>query len=185
MATMSKRPQKQSNETDRRLIFLRHAKSAWPEGVADKERPLATRGSKAASLMGDYMAREGLVPDLALISTARRTEETWALVREKLPRDVEARNFAGLYAAPATTILDILAQVEPGCRSVLIIGHNPGIEQLALTLVGTGNADARQAMAEKYPTAGLAVIDFDAADWQSIGKGSGRLERFVTPRSLE
>lgn len=182
---MSKRPQKPSNEINRRLILLRHAKSAWPEGVTDKERPLATRGSKAASLMGEYMVREGLIPDLALVSTARRTQETWALVRKKLPDRVEVHDLDALYEASTTTILEVLAGVEPGFRSVLIIGHNPGIGQLALVLSASGEAHALANMMEKYPTAGLAVIDFDATNWQSIGEGSGRLERFVTPRSLE
>lgn len=185
MADMSKRPQKPSNEIIRRLILLRHAKSAWPEGVADKKRPLAARGAKAAPLIGEYMAREGLIPDLALVSTARRTQETWALVRKKLPGRVEARDLDALYEASTTKILEVLAGIEPGCRYVLIIGHNPGIEQLALLLAGAEDTDERRKLAEKFPTAGLAVIDFDATDWREIGKGSGRLERFVTPRSLE
>ncbi|MGK6313338.1 SixA phosphatase family protein [Neorhizobium sp. DT-125] len=182
---MSKRPQKRSDDPGRRLILLRHAKSAWPEGVADKERPLATRGRKAAPLIGDYMAREGLLPDLALVSPARRTRETWMLVRDELPGDGEVRDHAGVYEVSAMKILDILAQVEPVYRNVLIVGHNPGLQELALLLTGTGNADARRKMAEKFPTAGLAVIDFDAADWREISEGSGRLERFVTPRSLK
>lgn len=182
---MSKRPQKTSDKTGRRLMLLRHAKSAWPEGVADKDRPLAARGEKAAPLIGNYMAREGLHPDVALISPARRTQETWTLVRERLPGQVELREHAGIYEVSAMKILDILARVEPTYRSVLILGHNPGLQELALLLTDAENADARRRLAEKFPTAGLAVIDFGAADWQGIHEGSGGLERFVTPRSLE
>ncbi|MFB9949777.1 histidine phosphatase family protein [Rhizobium puerariae] len=181
---MSAKPKKK-DRAGRRLILLRHAKSAWPEGVADEERPLAPRGRKAAPLMGDYMARERLVPDLGLVSPARRTQETWALVRDKLPGRVDVRDHAGLYEASGAQILDVLAEVEAACRNLLIIGHNPGLQELALLLSDTGNADTRQKIAEKYPTAGLVVIDFDTADWQGVGEGSGRLERFVTPRSLE
>lgn len=174
-----------SRESGRRLMLLRHAKSAWPEGVPDKERPLATRGEKAAPLIGKYMTREGLVPDLVLVSPARRTQETWMLVRDELPGQVEARDHAGFYEVSAVKMLDALAHVEPRYRNLLIIGHNPGLQELALLLTDAGDADARRKVTEKFPTAGLAVIDFDAADWREIGEGSGRLERFVTPRSLE
>jgi len=166
-------------------MLLRHAKSAWPEGVPDRDRPLATRGRKAASLIGEYMAREGLVPDLVLVSPSRRTQETWMLVRDKLPGHVEARDHAGLYEVSAVKILDALAHVENACRTLLIIGHNPGLQELALLLTDAGDDGARRKMTGKFPTAGLAVIDFGAADWQEIGEGSGSLERFVTPRSLE
>lgn len=169
----------------RRLILLRHAKSAWPEGVADEERPLAPRGQKAAPIMGEYMAREKLVPDLVLVSPAKRTQETWSLIKNKLPTSLEVRDCAGIYEAAATDILKILNEIEPVHRTVLVIGHNPGLQELAQSLVKTGDPEALEEMAAKYPTAGLAVIDFDTEGWQGIGKATGRLEQFVTPRSLD
>lgn len=167
-----------------RLILLRHAKSAWPEGVADRRRPLSERGRRAAPAIGGYMKREGLLPELVLISTAERTQQTWALVKPELSYDPETRNLDAIYEAPAERLLATLGKIEPGYRCVAMIGHNPGMEDLAAMLVGGGDPQARQAMAEKYPTAGLAVIDFDCARWQDITPGAGRLERFVTPRSL-
>ncbi|WP_037081407.1 SixA phosphatase family protein [Neorhizobium vignae] len=173
------------NAQRRRLILLRHAKSAWPEGVAGEERPLAPRGRKAASIMAKYIAREKLVPDLVLVSPARRTQETWSLVKTKLPASPEVRDCAGIYEAAASDILEILNEIEPVHHTVLVIGHNPGLQELAQSLVKAGDTDALEKMAAKYPTAGLAVIDFDTEGWQGIGKATGRLERFVTPRSLD
>lgn len=181
---MSTKSKNKTGKHGRRLILLRHAKSAWPDGVADEERPLAERGRVAAALIGDYLKSERLTPDLALVSTARRTQETWALVRERLSRRPERRDVAELYAASAGEILRVLQAADPAFGTVLVLGHNPGMQELALALTGEGDAESRQRMAEKYPTAGLAVIDFPVAGWADVAPGGGRLERFVTPRSL-
>ncbi|GEO85855.1 MULTISPECIES: SixA phosphatase family protein [Alphaproteobacteria] len=167
-----------------RLLLLRHAKSAWPDGVADEERPLNARGRASASMVGDYLAREGLVPDLALVSSARRTRETWALVGECLPRTPKVRQEPGLYAASAEDMLGVLRRVEAIFPTVLILAHNPGTQDLALLLSGAGEKSQRREIGEKYPTAGLAVIDFGLDDWGKVGAGAGFLERFVTPRML-
>lgn len=168
----------------RRLILLRHAKSDWPDGVDDKKRPLADRGRKAASLMGDYLEREGLVPDLVLVSTAERTQQTWGRVKKAFSQAPEVRDADAIYEAPAETLMSVLKGVEPAFRVVMMIGHNPGMEDLAAKLIGGGDPEARRRISEKYPTGGLAVIDFTADTWQAIGSASGVLERFVTPRSL-
>ncbi|MBA4786072.1 MAG: histidine phosphatase family protein [Alphaproteobacteria bacterium] len=168
----------------RRLLLLRHAKSAWPEGVPDHERPLAERGEKAAPAMGNHMAREHLIPGLALVSDARRTQETWKLVKSRLPGAVEARVTPALYDASAAQMLEVLRKTDANTDTVLMIGHNPGLQELALMLVGEGHAQARDAMAEKYPTGALAVIDFAIGDWPSVEPGSGFLADFLTPRSL-
>lgn len=166
-------------------MLLRHAKSAWPEGLPDKERPLAERGLKAAPLMGDYMARQGLLPDLALVSTARRTQETWALLRSRLPKPVTARDCAEIYETSAADILELVASVDPACRNLLVVGHNPALQELALVLTRSSNSHARDKLAEKYPTAALAVLDFEMTDWDGLAPATGQLERFVTPRSLD
>ncbi len=170
----------------RRLILLRHAKSAWPEGVPDHERPLSDRGRKSALVIGGYMKREKLLPDLALVSPARRAQETWTLVREVLSGGIVERETPGIYEVPAGTLLTAIQSVEPGIRTLLMIGHNPGMEDLASMLATEGDVDAISRMTEKFPTAGLAVIDFDIEGWDSTGTGSGTgyLERFVTPRFL-
>ncbi|WP_349436245.1 histidine phosphatase family protein [Pararhizobium sp. A13] len=175
---------KKSLKPKRRLILLRHAKSAWPDGVADRERPLAERGRKAAPVIGAYMAREKLIPDLALVSPARRAQETWALVRDALSKKVAEREAPGVYEVSAERILDVIRTVEPGIRTLLVVGHNPGMEDAASLLVADGDADAMGRMKEKFPTAGLAVIDFDVDGWDEVAKGTGYLERFVAPRSV-
>ncbi|QKK27306.1 SixA phosphatase family protein [Rhizobium hidalgonense] len=167
-----------------RLIFLRHAKSVWPDGVADRERPLADRGRKAAPVIGAYMVREKLIPDLALVSPARRAQETWKLVRRTLSKKVSEVEAADIYEVSAERILDVIRAVEPGIRTLLIVGHNPGIENAASLIVADGNVDAMGRMREKFPTAGLAVIDLDLDGWDKIAVRTGYLERFVTPRSL-
>ncbi|MBP1858433.1 SixA phosphatase family protein [Rhizobium herbae] len=168
----------------RRLILLRHAKSAWPEGVADEERPLAERGRKSAPVIGTYMAREKLIPDLAIISPARRARETWEFVRDALSEKVPEHEAPDIYEVEAGRILEVIRTVKPGIRTLLMIGHNPGMEELASLLMQDGDQDAIDRMKEKFPTAGLAVIDFDVEGWDEVAAGAGTLERFVTPRLL-
>jgi phosphohistidine phosphatase len=168
----------------RRLILLRHAKSAWPPDVDDHDRPLAERGRKAAPLIGAYIAHEMLFPDLVLVSTARRAQETWRLVAKSLPAPPPRRDVPDLYAASAARMADILAKADPAIRTILLVGHNPGLEDFAQGLVGMGNSDARRRMSEKFSTGGLAVIAFEADSWKDISPGHGMLERFVTPRML-
>ncbi len=167
-----------------RLILLRHAKSAWPENVADHDRPLAKRGRQAALLIGAYMAREKLIPDLALVSPARRARETWDIVRKDLPKTITHRDAPGIYEVPVEAILEVIRAVEPGVRTLLLVGHNPGMEDLAALLAKTGEGEALERMAEKFPTGGLAVIDLAVEGWDAISAGTGFLERFVMPRSI-
>ncbi|MCF6368878.1 SixA phosphatase family protein [Rhizobium halophilum] len=182
---MAEHPTKEPFPRQRRLLLLRHVKSDWPEGVEDHERPLAERGLKAAPAMGNHMAREHLVPHLALVSDATRTQETWELVRKRLPGEIETRVTPELYDATAANMLQVLRRAEASADTVVIVGHNPGLQEVALLLVGDGKASARAAMAEKYPTGALAVIDFPAFDWKDIEPGSGYLAQFVAPRSLK
>jgi len=170
--------------TKRRLLLLRHAKSAWPENVPDHDRPLAGRGEKAAPLMGRYLAREKLIPDLVLVSSARRTQETWGLLAKKLPSAIAKRDAEDLYEASAAKIAAVVQTIDPKVRTLMLIGHNPGLQDLADGLIGEGDADARARIREKFPTAALAVIEFDADRWKDVRPRSGLLERFITPRSL-
>ena len=167
----------------RRLMLLRHAKSGWPGGVADIDRPLATRGRDAAPLVARHLADEGLVPDLVLVSPARRTLETWNLV-QAAAADAPMRTDPRIYEAPPGRLLEVAQEVGPEVRTLLMIGHNPGFEGLARLLVGHGDRYAFARLAQKYPTAGLAVIDFPVETWREVEPGTGRLDRFVTPASL-
>jgi phosphohistidine phosphatase len=168
----------------RRLMLLRHAKSAWPANTADRDRPLATRGREAAPVMGRYLAEELLLPDLVLISPAKRTAETWELVKPMLPEKPPTHYEPRIYEASRERLLKVVQETEPEIRTLLMIGHNPGFEELATKLSGHGDRYAAARMAQKYPTCGLAVIDFSIEDWRDLAAQGGRLDRFVTPASL-
>jgi phosphohistidine phosphatase len=166
----------------RRLILLRHAKAVIPMGL-DIDRTLAGPGREAAELMGTYLKDEQLFPDLALVSPAKRTRETWALVRRDLG-EVETRDEPLLYNASTEQLLALAQAVDPGIRTLLMVGHNPAFGELARILVGHGDRYAFARLAKSFPTGGLAVIDFDLEEWSGVAAGGGRLDRFVTPAAL-
>jgi phosphohistidine phosphatase len=178
----------------RRLILLRHAKSDWPEGLSDLERPLAPRGHTAAPVMGRYLRDELLLPDLALVSPALRTRETWALVEPTLVpgelgvetplRPIPMRIEPRIYEAPVSRLLDVIQALPDTVTCALLVGHNPGSAELALTLTGFGDRYAAQRMGAKFPTCGLAVLDLPEGGWADLAPRSCRLDRFVTPASL-
>jgi len=168
------------------LLLLRHAKSDWDDpALADRDRPLNRRGRRAAALMGDYLGGAGLVPDHALVSAARRTRETWRrLKRRWTGKAPEAEILEELYLAAPSGILASIRQAPAGSRRLLVLGHNPGLENLARRLAGAGSdAAAASALRAKFPTAALAWLQFDASDWSRIREG--RLVRFVVPTDLE
>ena len=170
----------------KRLYFLRHTKSAWadPDRV-DADRPLSPRGRRAAPALGRYMRKEGLIPALALASTARRAEETWELLATALKAEVPLETSHKLYLASAARLLKAVRGVGDDHSSVIVVAHNPGLQALALELVGTGETGARARLATKYPTGGLAIFDFPVEHWSEIAAGTGRLDRFVVPRDLD
>ncbi len=173
------------------LSLLRHAKSSWDRPSADDyDRPLSKRGQKAAPEIGAALAAMGLRPDLVICSGAVRARATLDLVLARLgaPAPEVIYDDAVYLAAPAT-LLSRLRAIRPGSdlgppRHVMVVGHNPGLEELALLLVGSGAADDRARMADKFPTGSLAVIAFNAEGWSAIGPGAGRLEHFLIPRRL-
>jgi len=165
-------------------MLLRHAKADHPPGVQDHERPLAGRGRTEAVAMGRYMAAAGLVPDLVIVSTARRAQETWGCLRPAFAVDLDQRNVARIYEASAGGILEVLRETGPDVRSLLLVGHNPGFQNLALWLAGRPGGADPVPLRQNYPPAGLVVIDFEVPGWREISSGSGRLERFETLASL-
>lgn len=169
----------------RRLILLRHTKSDWPEGVADHERPLAKRGQRAGPVIGAYMAEAGLVPALAIVSTARRTQETWALVRPAFAAPIPTVDERRIYEAPAGRLLAVVRNAPDDRPTLLLVGHNPGLADMAALLIGTGAPHDLASLRDKYPTGGLAVIDFQMASWRDVAAGTGHLAHFATPRSLD
>ena len=168
----------------RDLFLLRHAKSDWPEGVDDRDRPLSDRGRRAAPMMAAHMAQSGYRPDLVLVSPARRTRETWELVRPALAGDFTAREIDGLYAADAETISAAIGAMGSGYGSILVIGHNPGLEDLAKSLSEDDASEAAERMRWKYPTAALAHFSVALQDWATLGPENSELLSFVTPKSL-
>ena len=168
-----------------RLMLLRHAKSDWSRpGVADRNRPLNARGREAAPLMAAHICSHELVPERALVSTATRTRETWTLMTPFFPRKPETIFEPRLYETSPHTILAAIKETPPAIKSLLVLGHNPGLQTLAMALIGAGGAQAREDLAAKFPTAALAVIEFIAGPWTAVRPGTGRLERFITPREL-
>jgi phosphohistidine phosphatase len=166
-------------------MLLRHGKTERAEpGGRDRDRKLTKRGLADAPLIGAYMARHGLVPDLALVSPARRAVETWELVAACFAKPPKVASEERIYNADAERLIAVLSEPR-GARSLVVVGHNPGIHDLAVELIASGEAKARERVSEKLPTSGLAVIDLAFDDWSLLHPQSGRLERFVSPRLLE
>lgn len=165
------------------LILLRHAKSDWADPtLADHDRPLAARGRDAAPKMGAWLKTHGPRPELVLCSTATRARQTLALALEALGDTPETRFDRGLYLAGGAGVLARLRQAPDAAGTVMVVGHNPDLEQLARRLATTGDKTALARLAEKYPTAGLAVIELPVERWAEAGDG-GRLVAFETPKS--
>ena len=168
----------------RRLMLMRHAKTERAEpGERDRDRKLTKRGRSDAPVIAAYMAHHGLVPDLALVSPAARTQETWALVAPAFAKAPRVMKDERIYDASPERLFNVIAQTR-GAHSLLVIGHNPSLHDVAMQLIATGDAEVRERAAEKLPTSGLVVIDCPIDDWSHLHPRSGRLERFITPRLL-
>ena len=172
----------------RQLLLLRHAKSSWDDpGLSDHARPLNARGRRAAVAIAGAMRDLRLSPDLVLVSSARRTLQTLeALTPFEDNALVEPMD--ALYLAPASALLEGVRKVPETVRSVLLIGHNPGLHEVALALAGgeaaaAGSPGAAGRLAEGFPTAALAEFTV-AAPWREVAEGGGRLVRFLSPRDL-
>lgn len=165
----------------RTLLLLRHAKSAYPPGVADHERPLATRGEADAPAAGRWLAEHHPDIDAVVLSPARRTRETWALVCAAAPGPwpdgvLEPR----IYEAEARTLLDVVRALPPTASEALLVGHNPGLEDLAGYLAGEADPEALRRLHAKFPTSAIAVIEV-TGEWSDLPRGA-RLSRVEVPR---
>jgi phosphohistidine phosphatase len=170
----------------RRLMLLRHAKSDWSVGgQRDHDRPLAARGREAAPLIGAYMVQHGLVPDQVLVSPARRARETWDLVASAFGKTLAVSYDERLYDASVRAMLGPLRGIDASAHALLVVGHNPGLQELASLLLASGDSDARRQLLEKFPTAALAVLEVPIDAWSDLRPHAARLDRFVTPRALE
>ena len=168
------------------LTLLRHAKSGWNDPVArDFDRPLNRRGRKAAQTIGREMRSLGLSFDRVVASPAVRVVETLADVGEGFGGRIDPDFDDRLYLASVATLLDVIHETENEAERLLIVGHNPGLEMLAMYLAGEDQKGLRGEVAVKYPTATLAEIVLPIDDWSEVGEGMGRIERFVRPRDLD
>jgi phosphohistidine phosphatase len=168
----------------RHLFLLRHAKSSWDDtSLRDAERPLAPRGRRDIVLLEHDFRTSAVAVDLVLCSTAQRTRETWAGVRGGLSSNPEVRFVAEVYEATTDALLELVHGVDASVGSLMIIGHNPGIGQLAVGLAGSGNASAMTRLGEGFPTAGLAKLTVRAA-WADLDWGDGHLDSYLRPRDL-
>ncbi len=160
----------------KRLWLLRHAKSSWDDpGLVDHDRPLAPRGRKAAQRMARWAAANGVRPDLVLCSTALRARATLDLVVHVLG-DHETEIEDGLYHAAGAELLERLRTVRVSVTEVLLIGHNPGLHELACLLAPPGP--------EAFPTGALAELRLASDTWSEIGPGCAHLKGLLVPRSL-
>jgi phosphohistidine phosphatase len=168
----------------RRLMLLRHAKTerAAP-GERDRDRKLMKRGLADAPAIGAYMAHHGFLPDFALVSPAKRAQETWALVAAALAKAPRMITEERIYNASPETLIGAIAETRKA-HTLAVVGHNPGLHNLALQLIAAGDVDMRKELNEKLPTSGLVVIDLPVDDWALLHPQAGRLERFVSPRLI-
>jgi phosphohistidine phosphatase len=170
----------------KRLTLLRHAKSGWDDPVArDFDRPLNAKGKRAARVVGSHLREAGITFDHALASPATRVVETLEEVSAGYGRPLCHDFDRRLYLASAETLLDVIHDAPDNAETLLLAGHNPGLEELVLLLVPDGAGQDREAVEDKFPTASLAEIHFDAARWADIRAGSGALRRFTRPRDLD
>jgi phosphohistidine phosphatase len=166
----------------RSLYLLRHAKSSWDDPApSDHDRPLAPRGRRAAELIESHLRREGIVPALVLCSSAVRARQTLEAIEPALGDQAEVRVEPGLYGVPQRELLDRLHEVPDTVDSVMLIGHNPAVQDLALAL--SRSSPALEELELKYPTAALATLAFEGP-WQDLEPGSADLRAFVRPRDL-
>jgi phosphohistidine phosphatase len=168
-----------------RLLLLRHAKAErLRPGERDHERRLDERGREDAPKIGAYLAKHGYLPDQVVVSTASRTRESWNLAAVAMSGKPKVNFDERLYESMPHALLTVLRETAPSVRALMMVGHNPGMHELAVQLVATGDIETRQRLQEAFPTSGLAVIEFALGGWDRVHSQSGRLEHFITPRSI-
>jgi phosphohistidine phosphatase len=173
-------------DSGRRLVLLRHAKSDWPD-VADHERPLAKRGRRDAPVVGRWLAESGFAPDAVVCSTALRARQTWELAAGPLAAGTPLRPGGSrapvvrfeprVYEASVLSLLMLVREFDPQWRTVLLVGHNPGLAELTIGLTGTDTEPPA------FPTAFVAVLGLPGA-WAEAAPGEGRLVAYTTPAEL-
>lgn len=167
------------------LYLFRHGKSSWRDrNLPDFDRPLKQRGIDAAHLIGNHMVSRGMRPDVILCSSAARTQETLKYLQEEMGGEPEVHIDRSLYLAGPNRIIRQLSKISPNIESVMVIGHNPGLQFLAMELT-SGAGEARGRLGKKFPTAALAVMTCEQPSWSTIRPGSFTLQEYLTPKTLQ
>lgn len=175
----------------RRLVVMRHAKSAYPAGVGDHDRPLAPRGVADAKAAGRWLKDHVGVPDHVVVSSARRARGTWTLAAAELgyigaagyevdadgPLTIDPR----VYDASTEALLEVVRELPDRVGTAVLVGHNPGMEDLVSVLTRDAAKDAARAIATKYPTSGIAVLEHEGA-WHELAPRAAYLRTFAVPR---
>lgn len=171
--------------TLKRLIVFRHAKAdRGTTEDGDFDRHLAPRGRRDATRVARALAGLGPTPDLVLCSAATRTTETWALARDAFEPRPKVLMRQDLYLADAGTVLAVIKEAGGDAATLMVIGHNPGLQELLLRLVSESDRSSSGRIADKFPTAAAAVVAFELGSWSALRPASGRLTRLLTPRQL-
>jgi phosphohistidine phosphatase len=175
-----------ANRLPRRLVLLRHAKSSWEADAArDVDRPLAPRGEEAAPEVGRFLAERDLWPEWVLCSPAKRTRQTWKRVRDAVEIPPALVYDPALYLASARTLLARIKETPARITTLLVVGHNPGLQELAADLARRADPQVGDAIAAKFPTAAVLALAFDETDWSALGAAPGRLLAWRTPKGRE
>lgn len=167
-----------------RLMLFRHAHADRPFDVVDHERSLSEKGLEQARRMGAYIGKQGLAPDLAIVSSARRTQQTWQEAASAGEFTATTVDEPRVYESSAGDLLEVVRAQPAEHISIMLVGHNPGMERLAAWLIGSGDLAAVARLQREFVVAGLAIISFPDDDWAQIDVQSGRLERFETPDTV-
>jgi phosphohistidine phosphatase len=166
---------------DRTLVLLRHSKAVPPDSMPDVERPLSDRGRADAQAAGRYLVAEGIEADLVLCSPSQRTRETWQYAAEAGATAADVWYDRRIYNAEPDELLDVIHEVPSDARTVILVGHGPGVPLLADDLALDGTSPERVELAQKYPTSGLAVLHLTCR-WADLGSDDADLVSFVVPR---
>jgi len=173
-------------EAQRHLVLLRHAKSAYPHGVPDHDRPLAGKGRRNAAAAGDWFRGEGPRPDLVICSDAQRARHTWEIVSSRLDSTIELQLEPRLYGATPGEVITIArgcAARDDAVHTLVVVGHEPTLSTTALLLAGDGSEElALESLATKFPTSAVAVLTFTGS-WADLSPGLPMLTAFAVPRA--
>jgi phosphohistidine phosphatase len=167
------------------LYLLRHGKSSWDDpSLGDAERPLAPRGVRALARMRKYLRKAAIRPDVVICSPARRTRQTLSEIEPALGRGVTVRIEPEVYAGGAAALAGLVSESTDSASSIMLIGHNPSLQDLAVSLAVDGDDALLARLTEKFPTGALAVIALPHQSWRDLGEARGTLEQLILPREL-